>query len=243
MVEPDELLTAARALAAEFGSVELLINNAGIGTIGPVVDSTPEAEINQVRVNVEAVIDLTTRAVQQMVPRGRGAISVYAKGEDYHEVIKPRLKDIARWLVAEAGVVGQLVLALADILGRQQDRVVVVQRVHDHVGRQFARDPVADLVTRLGRLGFRDPGDVGHEGALVAVDLVQLGLIGVGPFLQDRLVKGGPVFLHMRPFHGVILFLGDLRRVRDRTKKDDAGSRPSISSPASRPRPTTRCRA
>ncbi|ORV89720.1 SDR family NAD(P)-dependent oxidoreductase [Mycolicibacterium iranicum] len=55
-------------------TTDILINNAGIGTIGPVVDSTPEAEINQVRVNVEAVIDLTTRAVQQMVPRGRGAI-------------------------------------------------------------------------------------------------------------------------------------------------------------------------
>jgi hypothetical protein len=36
---------------------------------------TPVAdEIAQVRVNVEAVIDLTTRAVQLMVPRGRGAI-------------------------------------------------------------------------------------------------------------------------------------------------------------------------
>jgi epoxyqueuosine reductase len=35
--------------------------------------------------------------------RGRGAISVYAKGEDYHEVIKPRLKEVARWLIAEAG--------------------------------------------------------------------------------------------------------------------------------------------
>lgn len=35
--------------------------------------------------------------------RERGAISVYAKGCDYHEVIKPRLKDIARWLVAQAG--------------------------------------------------------------------------------------------------------------------------------------------
>lgn len=35
--------------------------------------------------------------------RKRGAISVYAKGEDYHEVIKPRLKDIARWLIAQAG--------------------------------------------------------------------------------------------------------------------------------------------
>ncbi|MBX9845291.1 MAG: tRNA epoxyqueuosine(34) reductase QueG [Xanthobacteraceae bacterium] len=35
--------------------------------------------------------------------RDRGAISVYAKGCDYHEVIKPRLKDIARWLIAQAG--------------------------------------------------------------------------------------------------------------------------------------------
>jgi epoxyqueuosine reductase len=35
--------------------------------------------------------------------RGRGAISVYAKGEDYHEVIKPRLKEIARWLIAQGG--------------------------------------------------------------------------------------------------------------------------------------------
>jgi short-subunit dehydrogenase len=55
-------------------TVDVLVNNAGIGTIGPVADSTVEAEIAQVRVNVEAVIDLTTRAVQQMVPRGRGAI-------------------------------------------------------------------------------------------------------------------------------------------------------------------------
>ena len=51
------------------------MNNAGIGTIGRGGEnSTVAAEIAQVRVNVEAVIDLTTRAVQQMVPRGRGAI-------------------------------------------------------------------------------------------------------------------------------------------------------------------------
>jgi epoxyqueuosine reductase len=35
--------------------------------------------------------------------RDRAAISVYAKGDDYHELIKARLKEIARWLVANAG--------------------------------------------------------------------------------------------------------------------------------------------
>jgi epoxyqueuosine reductase len=34
---------------------------------------------------------------------GRAAISVYARGDDYHDVIKPRLKDLARWLLATAG--------------------------------------------------------------------------------------------------------------------------------------------
>ena len=35
--------------------------------------------------------------------KGRGAVSVYARGDDYHEIIKPRLKSVARWLVAQAG--------------------------------------------------------------------------------------------------------------------------------------------
>lgn len=35
--------------------------------------------------------------------RSHGAISVYARGDDYHDIIKPRLKAIARWLLAQAG--------------------------------------------------------------------------------------------------------------------------------------------
>jgi epoxyqueuosine reductase len=35
--------------------------------------------------------------------RNRGAISVYARGDDYHELIKPRLKQLGRWLIEQAG--------------------------------------------------------------------------------------------------------------------------------------------
>src|SRR5581483_9962111 len=34
--------------------------------------------------------------------RTHGAISVYAQGDDYHDVIKKRLKTLARWLAASA---------------------------------------------------------------------------------------------------------------------------------------------
>jgi epoxyqueuosine reductase len=35
--------------------------------------------------------------------RDRGAISVYAQSDDYHDIIKPRLKALARWLIAQGG--------------------------------------------------------------------------------------------------------------------------------------------
>ncbi|GAB5898036.1 SDR family oxidoreductase [Mycolicibacterium mageritense] len=55
-------------------TLDILVNNAGIGTIGPVAQTSVNRELALVRLNVEAVIDLTTRAVAPMVAAGRGAI-------------------------------------------------------------------------------------------------------------------------------------------------------------------------
>jgi epoxyqueuosine reductase len=38
-----------------------------------------------------------------LAQRARGGISVYARGEDYHELIKKKLKTLARWLIANGG--------------------------------------------------------------------------------------------------------------------------------------------
>ncbi|ODM44232.1 tRNA epoxyqueuosine(34) reductase QueG [Cereibacter johrii] len=40
---------------------------------------------------------------QVLEARGHGAVSVYAQGRDYHDLVKKRLKRLGRWLGAEAG--------------------------------------------------------------------------------------------------------------------------------------------
>jgi short-subunit dehydrogenase len=55
--------------------VEILINNAGFATGGePFHEADPERELEQVRVDVEAVVALTSAFLPAMVERGRGAI-------------------------------------------------------------------------------------------------------------------------------------------------------------------------
>jgi uncharacterized protein len=54
--------------------VDVLVNNAGLSTSGPVAASDPDAELNLVEVDVNAVVDLCSRFVPGMVERGRGAV-------------------------------------------------------------------------------------------------------------------------------------------------------------------------
>ncbi|MBV9606489.1 MAG: SDR family oxidoreductase [Solirubrobacterales bacterium] len=55
--------------------IEILINNAGFATGGePFHEAEPDRELEQVRVDVEAVVALTSAFLPGMVKRGRGAI-------------------------------------------------------------------------------------------------------------------------------------------------------------------------
>lgn len=70
---------AARAalperIAALGLTVDILINNAGLSTLGPVHRSDAEAEMQMVEVDVVAVVDLCSRFLPGMVERGTGAV-------------------------------------------------------------------------------------------------------------------------------------------------------------------------
>jgi short-subunit dehydrogenase len=53
---------------------DILINNAGLSTLGVVAKSVPEQEVNLVEVDVAAVVDLCSRFLPGMVDRRRGAV-------------------------------------------------------------------------------------------------------------------------------------------------------------------------
>lgn len=55
-------------------TVEVLVNNAGFGGFGPFVERQREREVEMVRLNVEAVVDLEARFLPAMVERDRGVV-------------------------------------------------------------------------------------------------------------------------------------------------------------------------
>jgi uncharacterized protein len=70
---------AARdGLAAEVArrglSVDVLVNNAGFSTMGPVHKSDPSREVAMIRTDVEAVAHLCSTFIPGMVERGQGAV-------------------------------------------------------------------------------------------------------------------------------------------------------------------------
>lgn len=55
-------------------SVDVLVNNAGFGTLGPFLDTELEKELAMIRLNVSALVDLCGRFVPAMKARGSGRV-------------------------------------------------------------------------------------------------------------------------------------------------------------------------
>jgi short-subunit dehydrogenase len=73
LTDPASLATVETKLR-EDASIALLVNNAGVGTHTPLIDSDVDAMTRMIALNVTALTRLTYAAVPGFVARGRGAI-------------------------------------------------------------------------------------------------------------------------------------------------------------------------
>jgi short-subunit dehydrogenase len=67
-------LRAVEQRLATDGGISMLVNNAGLGAVKPLVDSTPEELDQMIAVNVTALTRLTRAVTPGLVARGGGAI-------------------------------------------------------------------------------------------------------------------------------------------------------------------------
>ncbi len=74
LADPASRAEVVEAVAERGLTIDVLVNNAGLTTAGPVHRSDVERELRMVRVDVEAVVDLCSRILPGMVERGRGAV-------------------------------------------------------------------------------------------------------------------------------------------------------------------------
>jgi len=102
--------------------------------------------------------------------RTRGAISVYAQGDDYHDLIKKRLKALARWLVATAGGEVKVFVDTAAVMEKPLAQAAGLgwQGKHTNlVSREFGSWLFLGAIFTTLDLP-RDPADIDHCGSCQA---------------------------------------------------------------------------
>jgi epoxyqueuosine reductase len=102
-----------------------------------------------------------------LAQRTRGAISVYAQGDDYHDLIKKRLKALARWLVAAFGCEVKVFVDTAAVMEKPLAQAAGLgwQGKHTNlVSRQFGSWLFLGAIFTSANLP-RDEADTDHCGS------------------------------------------------------------------------------
>ena len=143
------LLAFLDEVEQRLGPLDVLVNNAGIMAVTPLVDESPESITRQIDINLRAVIHGTQEAMRRMVPRGAGHIVNVAS-------VAGRLGTpyLATYSATKHGVVGLSEAARAELRGTGVDVSVVMPSV---VNTELATGLAASRVKVV------EPEDVANE--------------------------------------------------------------------------------
>ncbi len=173
----DRLANRLEEMDAE---VEILVNNAGYGIFKPFGEAGREAEVQQVRLLVEAVVDLMARYLPKMKSRRRGAIINLASTAGFQA-----LPFNAGYSAAKSYV---LILSEAVHAEVKPDGVTVTAVCPGPVPSGFQSASDADyFAEKLPKFTFVEPERVARD-ALLAASSGHISVIPGGP--QVRLAYG-----------------------------------------------------
>lgn len=166
----DRLASRIEELGAQ---VEILVNNAGFGIYKSFVDSGRDGELQQVRVLVEAALDLMARYVPGMVERRRGTVINMSSTAGFQP-----LPYNASYAAAKGYV---LLLSEAVHTEVKADGVTITAVCPGPVPTEFQETSDASyFAERLPKITFVSPERVARD-ALSAADKGRISVIPGGP--------------------------------------------------------------
>jgi 3-hydroxybutyrate dehydrogenase len=101
MTRPDEISALFKAAEAQFGQVDVVVNNAGIQHVAPVEEFPPEKWDAIIAINLSSAFHLTRHAIPGMKARGWGRVINLASA---HGLVASPFK--SAYVAAKHGVVG-----------------------------------------------------------------------------------------------------------------------------------------
>ena len=185
LTEPAQVDEAYRAIEAELGPVDVLVNNAGWDKIGPFVDSEPAVWDRLIALNLRAPIQLTQLALRGMLSRHQGrlifvssdAARVGSTGEAVYSACKGGVISFAKTVAREAaraGITSNTVCPgptdtplLAEVAGDSPKLIESLKRAIP-LGRLGTADDIAAMVAFLAseEAGFVTGQTISVSGGL-----------------------------------------------------------------------------
>ena len=161
---PEEVAAMFKAVKERFGSVSLLVNNAGISHIGLLQDMTDGEIRRQLEVNLMGAIVCSREAARQMIPRKSGSIiniaSMWGEVGASCEAV---------YSACKAGIIG-FTKALAKELGPSGIRVNCVSPgvIRTDMNSELTADTLRELEEETPLLRIGSPEDVAKAVAFLA---------------------------------------------------------------------------
>ena len=186
LARPEGIARVEARLAAD-GAVDLLVNNAGFGTVGPFAESDLERQLAMIAVHVTATARLTRAVLPGMLARGRGAVInvasiaafLPAPGNATYSATKAYAKVFSQGLATELRGTGVRVQALCPGFTRTEF----------HSTPEYQ---ALEMRSRVPRWLWMDPDEV----VAASLDALARGQVVLVPGLTNRFVvalgQGGP---------------------------------------------------
>jgi 3-oxoacyl-[acyl-carrier protein] reductase len=151
----------------EFGQLDVLVNNAGLGGTANLVDMTDEQWSSVLDVTLHGTMRMTRAALRYMVPRGSGAIVNNAsvvgwraqEGQSHYAAAKAGVMALTRCAALEAATSGVRINAVAPSLA-----------MHPHLAKVTTDELLAELTTREAFGRAAEPWEVANVIVFLASD-------------------------------------------------------------------------